>query len=81
MNAQDLKGIDAEAALRALVILRAADRAERDPEPRISTELLLYKAGFSYAQIGDIVGDKADTVRKRLERAKKDGSKPRKASK
>jgi DNA-directed RNA polymerase specialized sigma24 family protein len=76
VTAQGLKDIDGEAALRALVVLRAADRAEREPEPRISTELLLHKAGFSNAQIGDIVGEKSDTVRKRLERAGKAESKP-----
>lgn len=71
-----LEEIDTESALRVLVILQAADRAERDPEPRVATEALLHKAGFSNAQIGDIVGEKSDTVRKRLERAGKAESKP-----
>ena len=81
MTARGLDGIDAETALQALVVLQAADRAEREPEPRVSTELLLHEVGLSYAQIGVIVGDKADTVRKRLERAEKDGPKQKKASK
>jgi hypothetical protein len=76
-----LEEIDSEAALRALVILRAADRAERESEPRISTETLLHKAGFTNAQIGVIVGEKAGTVRKRLERAGKDAAKPKRGSK
>ncbi len=66
-----LELIDTEGALRALAILHAADRAEREPEPRVSTEALLHRAGFSNAQIGEIVGEKSDTVRKRLERAEK----------
>jgi DNA-directed RNA polymerase specialized sigma24 family protein len=70
-----LESIDTEAALRTLAILKAADRAERDPEPRVATEALLQKAGFSNAQIGEIVGEKSDTVRKRLERAGKAESK------
>jgi hypothetical protein len=69
MTGGKLQGIDSEAALRALVVLRAADRAEREPAPRISTEHLLHEAGLSHAQIGVIVGDKSDTVRKRLARA------------
>lgn len=76
-----LEDIDSEAALRALVILRAADRAERLPAPKVSTEHLLHQAGFSYAQIGAIVGDKAGTVQKRLERAEKDAAKSKKGSK
>jgi len=64
-----LEEIDSGQALRALAVLAAADRAERDPPPTISTERLLHEAGFTNAQIGMIVGDKADTVRKRLARA------------
>ncbi len=73
-----LEEIDTESALRALMSLQAADRAEREPEARVSTEILLHKAGFSNAQIGAIVGEKPDTVRKRIERAEKDDPKSKK---
>jgi len=69
-----LEEIDSGQALRALAVLVAADRAERDPPPAVSTERLLHEAGFTNAQIGVIVNDKADTVRKRLARADNDGS-------
>jgi hypothetical protein len=78
---EPLAEVDSELALRALVILRAAERAEREPAARVSTEALLHKAGFSYAQIGEIVADKADTVRKRLERADKDDAVAKRGSK
>lgn len=64
-----LESIDTESALRALLVLSAADRAERQPEPKVSTEGLLSEVGLTNAQIGAIVDEKADTVRKRLERA------------
>jgi hypothetical protein len=81
MSDRSLEGIDFEAALRALVVLAAADRAERDPPPRISTDRLLFEVGLTHTQIGAIVGDRADTVRKRLERAGKEASAPKKGSK
>ena len=71
MSERRLEAIDSEAALRALLVLTAADWAERDPLPRVSTDRLLYEAGLTHAQIGAIVDDKADTVRKRLERSDK----------
>jgi site-specific recombinase XerC len=61
MSERRLEAIDSEAALRALVVLTAADRAERDPPPRVSTDRLLYEAGLTHAQIGAIVDEKADT--------------------
>lgn len=81
MTDTSLAEIDSEAALRALVVIQAADRAERLPAPKVSTEHLLHGAGFSYAQIGAIVGDRPDTVRKRLERAEKDAVKAKNVSK
>lgn len=79
MTDRKLEFVDSESALRALAAFAAADRAERDPPSNVSTERLLYEAGFSYAQIGVIVGGKADTVRKRLERSGKDEQGGRKA--
>jgi hypothetical protein len=76
MSDPKLEGIDSEMALRALVILAAADRAERDPPPQVATERLLHEAGLSSTQIGTILDEKADTIRKRLERAGKAESKP-----
>jgi len=67
--------VTSDRALLGVLALLAADRAERVPEARISTEALLHKSGFSNAQIGEIVGEKADTIRKRLERAEKDAKK------
>jgi len=81
MSEAKLAGIDSEMALRALVILTAADRAERDPKPRAATDRLLREAGLSHAQIGMIVDEKADTIRKRLERAEKDAAPAKKGPK
>jgi hypothetical protein len=81
MSDAKLETIDSEMALRALVILAAADRAERDPAPRVATDRLLREAGLSHAQIGMIVDEKADTIRKRLERAEKDAASAKKGPK
>lgn len=81
MSDAKLAGIDSEMALRALVILTAADRAERDPKPRVATDRLLREAGLSHTQIGMIIDEKADTVRKRLERAEKDAASAKKGPK
>jgi hypothetical protein len=81
MSERALDGIEAETALRALVVLAAADRAERDPPPRVPTERLLYEAGLSPLQIGVIVDEKAATIKKRLERAEKDKQATKEASK
>lgn len=81
MSDAKLEGIDSEMALRALVILAAADRAERDPPPRVATDHLLREAGLSHAQIGAIVDKKADTIRKRLERAEADAASAKKGPK
>jgi hypothetical protein len=80
MNDRKLEGIESESALRALVSLTAADRAERDPPPRVPTDRLPHEAGFSHTQIGVIVDEKADTIRKRLERAERDAVAPKRGA-
>lgn len=62
---------DVDRALFGILALLAADRTEREPEPRIPTELILHEAGFSNGEIGAMIDEKADTVRKRINRAKK----------
>jgi hypothetical protein len=81
MSERTLEGIDTETALRALVVLAAAERAERDPSPRVPTERLLYEAGLSPLQIGVIFDEKAATIKKRLERAEKNMPATKKAPK
>jgi DNA-directed RNA polymerase specialized sigma24 family protein len=73
--------IDPDSALRGLLVLIAAERAERDPESRIATEVLLQRAGFSSTEIGSILDQKPDTVRKRIERAGKGEAKPASSTK
>jgi DNA-directed RNA polymerase specialized sigma24 family protein len=63
--------ITADRALIGVLVLLAADRAERDPEPRISTELILHEVGFSNPEIGSMIDEKPNTVRMRIDRAKK----------
>jgi DNA-directed RNA polymerase specialized sigma24 family protein len=61
---------ETDPALLALVALLAADRSERDPEPQLSTELVLASAGLSHQQIAAILGKKPDAVRMKISRAK-----------
>jgi DNA-directed RNA polymerase specialized sigma24 family protein len=57
-------------ALLGVLALLAADRAEREPQPEVPTEVLLGHAGLSYQVIADVLGKKPEAVRKRIERAK-----------
>jgi DNA-directed RNA polymerase specialized sigma24 family protein len=66
--------------MRGILAVLVADRSERESEPRIPTENLLYGVGFSYQEIGQMIGDKPDTVRKRISRAA-DPQQPKRASK
>jgi DNA-directed RNA polymerase specialized sigma24 family protein len=68
-----------ERALLGLLALQAADRTERQPEPRVATELLLHDAGFTNSEIGAMIGEKANTVRMRIDRAKKADAKAKHA--
>jgi DNA-directed RNA polymerase specialized sigma24 family protein len=69
-----------ERALLGILALQAADRAEREREPRIATELVLHGAGFSNAEIAAIIDEKSGTVAKRIERAKKAAEKSKKSA-
>jgi DNA-directed RNA polymerase specialized sigma24 family protein len=71
---------EADRALIALVALAAADRSERDPEPRVLTEVLLHDAGYSNQEIGAMLGEKPDTIRKRIARAGDSAPQTRKGS-
>jgi DNA-directed RNA polymerase specialized sigma24 family protein len=57
-------------ALLGVLALLAADRAERDPEPRLATELVLDAAGLDHRLIAEILGKKPDAVRMKISRAK-----------
>jgi DNA-directed RNA polymerase specialized sigma24 family protein len=57
-------------ALLGVLALLAADRAERDPEPQLSTELVLSAAGLDHRLIAEILGKKPDAVRMKISRAK-----------
>jgi hypothetical protein len=57
-------------ALLGILALLAADRAERDPEPALATELVLDAAGLDHRLIADVVGKKPDAVRMKISRAK-----------
>lgn len=63
--------LDLQAAIVGLLRLAVAEREERldrDALPK-RTEVLLYDAGLSYAQIAEATGKKQDTVRKTIQRA------------
>jgi hypothetical protein len=57
-------------ALLGILALLAADRAERDPEPKFATELVLDAARLDHRLIADVVGKKPDAVRMKISRAK-----------
>jgi DNA-directed RNA polymerase specialized sigma24 family protein len=57
-------------ALLGVLALLAADRAERQPEPELPTELVLSAAGLDYRLIASILGKKPDAVRMKIARAK-----------
>jgi DNA-directed RNA polymerase specialized sigma24 family protein len=57
-------------ALLGILALLAADRAERDPEPKLDTELVLDAAGLDYRLIAEVIGKKPDAVRMKISRAK-----------
>jgi hypothetical protein len=80
MSERVLDVIDSEVALRVVAVLAAADRAERNPPPRIPTDRLLREVGLSYAQIGAIFDEKPGTIQKRLERAGKEAPTPKKGA-
>lgn len=65
--------------LKGILAVLVADRNERESETQISTEKLLYGVGFSYQEIGQMVGEKPDTVRKRISRSS-NSQKPKKAA-
>jgi len=57
-------------ALLGILALLAADRGERDPQPELSTEMVLDAAGLDYRLIASVIGKKPDAVRMKLRRAK-----------
>jgi len=57
-------------ALLGVLALLAADRAERDPEPTLATEVVLDAAGLDHRLIADVIGKKPDAVRMKISRAK-----------
>jgi hypothetical protein len=60
----------ADPALLGILALLAADRAERVPEPKLPTELILDAAGLDYQLIAAILGKKPDAVRMKISRSK-----------
>jgi DNA-directed RNA polymerase specialized sigma24 family protein len=59
-----------EPALLGILALLAADRAERDPPPKLPTELVLDAAGLDYRLIAAITDKKPDAVRMKISRAR-----------
>jgi hypothetical protein len=57
-------------ALLGILALLAADRAEREPEPELATELILDAAGLDHRLIAGILGKKPNAVRMKISRAK-----------
>jgi hypothetical protein len=57
-------------ALVGILALLVADRAEREPEPRLATELVLDAAGLDHRLIANVIGKKPDAVRMKISRAK-----------
>lgn len=57
-------------ALQGILALMVADRAERDPEPEVPTELVLDAAGLPHSEIAAMMGKKPDAVRMKVTRAK-----------
>jgi hypothetical protein len=57
-------------ALLGILALLAADRAERDPEPKLATELVLGAAGLDHRLIAEVVGKNPAAVRMKISRAK-----------
>lgn len=53
-----------------ILALLAADRAEREPEPALSTEVVLDAAGLSNQQIAAVLGKNPDAIRMKISRAK-----------
>ena len=66
-----------EPAMLGILALLAADRSEREPEPAISTEVILSAAGLSNQLIANILGKKPDAVRMKINRAKAAAEKPK----
>lgn len=66
----DDDGPSTDPALLGLLALLVADRAERDPPPDVSTELVLDSAGLDYRLIATIIGKNPDAVRMKISRAK-----------
>jgi DNA-directed RNA polymerase specialized sigma24 family protein len=65
-----------EQAMVGVLAMLAAERDDqsnpaRRPEDRRKTEIILADAGLTPAQIGQILGKKANTVAKTLQRARK----------
>lgn len=56
--------------LLGILGLLAADRAERVPEPKLATELVLAAAGLEHRVIADVLGKKPDAVRMKISRSK-----------
>lgn len=61
---------DADPILLGMLALMAADRAERNPEPAVPTELVLDAVGLPPAQIAAVARKNPDAVRMRITRAK-----------
>jgi DNA-directed RNA polymerase specialized sigma24 family protein len=61
-------------ALLGILALLAADRAERNPNPDVATEVLLHRAGLSNVEIAAIVDKTEGAVRAASSRAGKRGS-------
>jgi hypothetical protein len=68
-------------ALLGILALLAADRAEREPEPKLATELILDAAGLDHWLIAGILGKKPDAVRMKISRARTSAAKAKGKSK
>lgn len=71
-----IEAINLEQAMVGVLAMLAADRDDRAnpgrrPEERRKTEIILAEAGLTAGQIGQVLGKKANTVSKTIERARK----------
>jgi DNA-directed RNA polymerase specialized sigma24 family protein len=60
--------VQLDAACSATAALLAAAREDADGAPRRKAEIILYDAGLSNEQIGQLVGKNAEAVRKAIAR-------------
>jgi len=71
-----IESINLEQAMVGVLAMLAADRDDRvnlgrRSEERRKTEIILAEAGLTAGQIGQVLGKKANTVSKTIERARK----------